>query len=67
MANFDIPEALDFSLLRENLLSFKQNNAVALPTYDFTTHQRRTPTEPRNHHRRGRNHRSHDERRAVNS
>ena len=48
MANFDIPEALDFSLLRENLLSFKQNNVVALPTYDFTTHQRRTPTEPRN-------------------
>lgn len=48
MANFDIPEALDFDLLRENLLAFKNNEATALPTYDFTTHQRRTPTEPRN-------------------
>jgi len=48
MANFDIPEALDFALLRGNLLSFKNNQATALPTYDFTTHQRRTPTEPRN-------------------
>ena len=48
MANFDIPEALDFDLLRDNLMAFKQNKSVALPTYDFTTHQRRTPTEPRN-------------------
>ena len=48
MVNFDIPEALDFDLLRENLLAFKRNEAVALPNYDFTTHQRRTPTEPRN-------------------
>lgn len=48
MANFDIPEALDFELLRENLMAFKNNQATALPTYDFTTHQRRTPTEPRN-------------------
>ena len=48
MANFDVPEALDFDLLRENLLAFKNNEATALPTYDFTTHQRRTPTEPRN-------------------
>ena len=47
MVNFDIPEALDFGLLRNNLLAFKQNEAVALPNYDFTTHQRRTPTEPR--------------------
>ena len=48
MVNFDIPEALDFDLLRENLMAFKQNKSAALPTYDFTTHQRRTPTEPRN-------------------
>jgi len=48
MVNFDIPEALDFDLLRDNLLAFKRNEAVALPNYDFTTHQRRTPTEPRN-------------------
>lgn len=46
MMNFDIPEALDFELLRENLASFKNNKAAALPNYDFITHQRRTPTEP---------------------
>lgn len=48
MVNFDVPEALDFELLRENLLAFKRGESVALPNYDFTTHQRRTPTEPRN-------------------
>ena len=48
MVNFDIPEALDFGLLRDNLLAFKRGEAVALPNYDFTTHQRRTPSEPRN-------------------
>ena len=47
MVNFDIPGALNFGLLRNNLLAFKRNEAVALPNYDFTTHQRRTPTEPR--------------------
>jgi len=48
LVNFDIPDALDFDLLRENLLAFKSGKPVALPNYDFTTHQRRTPTEPRN-------------------
>lgn len=47
MVNFDVPEALDFDLLRDNLLAFKRSESVALPSYDFTTHQRRTPTEPR--------------------
>ena len=47
MVNFDIPGALDFDLLRKNLMAFKRNEAVALPNYDFTTHQRRTPSEPR--------------------
>ncbi len=47
MANFDIPEALDFNLLRQNLLAFKRNEAVALPHYDFATHHRRTPPELR--------------------
>jgi len=47
LVNFDIPEALDFGLLRENLLSLKNGEATALPSYDFTTHQRRIPTEPR--------------------
>jgi len=47
MVNFDIPEALDFGLLHDNLAAFKQNKSAVLPSYDFTTHQRRTPTEPR--------------------
>lgn len=47
MVNFDVPEALDFDLLKDNLEAFKRCESVALPTYDFTTHQRRTPTEPR--------------------
>lgn len=46
LANFDIPEALDFTLLRDNLLAFKRGEAVALPSYDFKTHRRQMPTEP---------------------
>jgi len=46
MVNFDVPEALDFSLLRDNLLELKAGRAVSLPRYDFTTHQRQTPSEP---------------------
>ena len=48
LVNFDVPEALDFDLLRDNLLTFKRGELVTLPNYDFTTHQRRTPSEPRN-------------------
>lgn len=48
LLNFDIPEALDFEHLCENLRAFKQNKAAALPSYDFTTHQRRPASEPRN-------------------
>ena len=48
MVNFDVPDALDFELLRENLSAFKRGESTALPQYDFTTHQRHTPTEPRN-------------------
>ncbi len=46
LVNFDIPDALDFDLLRENLLAFKAGKPTALPNYDFATHQRRTPSEP---------------------
>ena len=46
MTNFDIPEALDFDLLRDNLLAFKRGDAVAMPQYDFTTHRRGPPREP---------------------
>lgn len=46
MPNFDVPEALDFNLLAENLTALKQGQAVQLPNYDFTTHQRIRATEP---------------------
>lgn len=44
--NFDVPEALDFALLVENLRMLKAGEAVQLPNYDFTTHQRIRATEP---------------------
>lgn len=44
--NFDVPEALDFALLAENLQALKQGEGVQLPNYDFTTHQRIRATEP---------------------
>lgn len=46
MPNFDVPEALDFALLAENLQTLKEGEAVQLPNYDFTTHQRIRATEP---------------------
>lgn len=44
--NFDVPEALDFELLAENLRALKAGESVQLPNYDFTTHQRIRATEP---------------------
>jgi len=44
--NFDVPEALDFALLAENLRALKAGEAVQLPNYDFTTHQRIRASEP---------------------
>lgn len=46
LPNFDVPEAIDFTLLKENLLALKAGQDVALPRYDFTTHRRLTPAEP---------------------
>lgn len=46
LPNFDIPEALDFDLLADDLRRMKRGEAVALPNYDFTTHQRRRPASP---------------------
>jgi len=43
--NFDVPEALDFDLLAENIKTLKGGEAVQLPNYDFTTHQRCRVTE----------------------
>ncbi len=44
--NFDVPEALDFALLAENLRTLKNGEPVELPNYDFATHQRIRATEP---------------------
>ncbi len=46
MPNFDVPEALDFALLAENLEALKAGEGVQLPNYDFTTHQRIRASEP---------------------
>ena len=46
MPNFDVPEALDFALLAENIQTLKDGEPVQLPNYDFTTHQRIRATEP---------------------
>ena len=46
MPNFDVPEALDFALLADDLERLKSGQAVSLPNYDFTTHQRVSATQP---------------------
>lgn len=38
--NFDHPNSLDFSLLRQQLHSLKQNQPIEMPVYDFVTHAR---------------------------
>ncbi|MAF90436.1 MAG: uridine kinase [Bdellovibrionaceae bacterium] len=42
--NFDHPESLEFSLMKEQLVQLKAGKSVELPLYDFTTHTRRTET-----------------------
>lgn len=42
--NFDHPESLDFSLLRQQLLALKKGESISLPQYDFTTHSRKNKT-----------------------
>ena len=46
MPNFDIPEALDFALLADNLKDLKAGRPVRLPNYNFATHQRIPATQP---------------------
>ena len=36
--NFDVPEALNHELLREQLLALAHGNAIDKPVYDFATH-----------------------------
>ncbi|NNE59065.1 MAG: uridine kinase [Hellea sp.] len=50
LPDFDAPTSLEFSLLARHLAALKQGDAVDIPTYDFTVHQRREETvrvEPR--------------------
>ena len=47
LVNFDIPDALDFDLLSKNLRMLKSGKSASLPNYDFVTHQRQTPSQPR--------------------
>ncbi|MBQ3368806.1 uridine kinase [bacterium] len=43
--NYDIPDAIDFPLLRQQLADLKANKAVKKPIYDFVTHSRKQETE----------------------
>lgn len=43
--NFDHPDSLDTDLLVEHIKQLQQNQAVEIPTYDFTRHMRREETE----------------------
>ncbi len=38
--NFDHPDSIEFSLLREQLIALKKGKEVSLPQYDFKTHSR---------------------------
>ncbi len=38
--NFDHPDSLDFSLLRDHLIDLKNGKAIAQPVYSFQTHSR---------------------------
>lgn len=40
--NFDHPDSIEFSLLREQLLALKRGESVSLPQYDFANHVRQS-------------------------
>ncbi len=44
--NFDHPDSLDFSLLREHIHELKAGRSVQCPEYDFVTHTRKKSTRP---------------------
>lgn len=43
--NFDVPEALDHVLLREQLMALANGSAIEKPVYDFATHTRSPQSE----------------------
>ena len=40
LVNFDHPDAIDFTLMRDHLKKLIEGNVVDIPIYDFTTHTR---------------------------
>ncbi|MCH1429499.1 MAG: uridine kinase [Chlamydiales bacterium] len=45
LVNFDHPDAIEFSLLREHVKQLKSGKSVKVPTYDFTEHLRTNKTQ----------------------
>ena len=43
--NYDHPDAIDFNLLEEHILSLKNGKAIEKPIYDFQVHNRVNETE----------------------
>jgi uridine kinase len=43
--NFDHPDAIDFNLLEEHIISLKNGRDIAIPIYDFATHKRMSETQ----------------------
>jgi uridine kinase len=43
--NFDHPDSLETSLMVEHLQQLRAGKAVRVPSYDFTTHRRRSETQ----------------------
>lgn len=43
--NYDTPDALEFSLLVENIKALKRGECVEKPMYDFSSHARRKETQ----------------------
>lgn len=44
--NYDSPEAFEWPLVFEHLLSLRSGSAVDVPVYDFTTHTRSSVSDP---------------------
>ena len=45
LPNFDHADAFEWDLLRDKLIELKSGKSIEIPTYDFTTHRRRSETE----------------------
>lgn len=45
MVNYDHPTAIDFALLRQDLIDLKSGRAISKPIYNFKTHCREETTE----------------------